>query len=440
MNKKNMLRILGIFAIGFAYGAVYNPMYIRYMFYDAMLEALQCSNTQLGLLNGIASIVGIVISPFGGYLADKYSAKWIIVISVFMNLPITIVAAMFTHIYPVQVAVWISMNLTGGFAFWPAVLKAVRLASPEGKSDSTFGFFEGCCGVGSLVGNFIAIWIFAKYMDPVAGYKAAMISMGVMSAVAAVFTAIAYNQKVILDNQTDPPVDDAGEVIPVEEQNASFLHNVLVIVKNPGTWMVGFVIVGAYGIYLAQTYFNSYFTGVLGAAVVFSAAMSNFRSYGMKILGGPIGGFLASKVFKSASKFDTACLVVCMGLIVYVWNLSPDTPHVLGIATALTLIIAFFCCMAKGQMWATMDQAHIPVEITGTAVVIISYLGFTANEFFVPFMCGHWLDKYPNDLEHAYDNIFMFLLVLAALGAVAGILLVFHDKRMTKKEQAEAAE
>ena len=37
-------------------------------------------------------------------------------------------------------------------------------------------------GVGSLVGNFIAIWIFAKYMDPVAGYKAAMVSMGVMSA------------------------------------------------------------------------------------------------------------------------------------------------------------------------------------------------------------------------------------------------------------------
>ena len=437
MSKKNMLRILAIFALGFAYGSVYNPGYIRYMFYDAMLEALQCTNTQLALLNGFPSIFGIFTAIPGGWLADKYNAKWILVISVIMNLPITIIASIWTTVYPVQVVMWLAMSMTGGFAFWPAVLKAVRLASPEGKSDSTFGFFEGCCGVGSLIGNFVAIWVFARYLDPVAGYKAAMISMGVMSALSGLFMIVAYNQKVIVDNQTDPPVDEGGEVIPVEEQNASFWHNVAVIVTNPGSWLVGFVILGAYGIYLAQTYFTSYFTGVLGAAIVFSAAMSNFRSYGMKIIGGPIGGFLANKVFKCASKFDSACLVICMGLIVYVWNLSPGTPHVLGIATAFTLVLAFFCCMAKGTMWATMDQAHIPVEITGTAVVLISYLGFTLTEFGVPFLCGHWLDKFPNDLDHAYDNIFMFLLFLAALGAIAGILLIFHDKRWQKKEAAE---
>ena len=437
MNKRNMLRILAIFALGFAYGSVYNPGYIRYMFYDAMLEALQCSNTQLALLNGFPSILGIFISPIGGWLADKYSAKWIVVISVFMNLPICIIAAIWSNVYPVQVAMWIAMSMTGGFAFWPSVLKAVRMASPEGKSDSTYGFFEGCCGVGSLIGNFVAIWVFAKYLDPVAGYKAAMISMGVMSAVAAVFAAICYRNDVITDDQVEEQkAIEAGEI---PEEKGNFWQSVKIIVTNPGTWLVGFVIMGAYGIYLAQTYFTSYFTGVLGAAVVFSAAMANFRSYGMKIVGGPIGGFLASKVFKSASKFDAACLVVCMGLIVYVWNLSPDTPHVVGIATTFTLVLAFFCCMAKGTMWATMDQAHIPVEITGTAVVLISYLGFTLTEFGVPFLCGRWLDKFPNDLSMAYDRVFIFLLVLSALGVIAGILLIFHDKRMTKKEQAQAA-
>lgn len=47
MKKETARRFLAIFAVGMAYGSVYNPVYIRYLFYDAMLAALECSNTEL---------------------------------------------------------------------------------------------------------------------------------------------------------------------------------------------------------------------------------------------------------------------------------------------------------------------------------------------------------------------------------------------------------
>lgn len=425
MKKETARRFLAIFAVGMAYGSVYNPVYIRYLFYDAMLAALECSNTELAFLNSFGAIVGVFLGLPGGWLADKFSAKKIVFWSVFANLPLCILSVMFAKVYTVQLIVWFGFCLTGGFAFWPAALKAVRLSAPPEKQESTFGIFEGVHGFSSMIGNFIAIGIFSMFADQVAGWKGAMLSMGVFSAIGAFLMLFCYKEGSIVDAKEV----EGEEAVKAAKRNV--LKDTLVVAKNPGTWLVACVIIGAYGIYLAQTYFTSYFTGVLGAAVVFSAAMSNFRSYGMKVIGGPIGGAIAAKL-KSASLFNAICLVMCIGLIVYVWSLSPDTPNVVGIATASTLILAFFCLMAKGTMWATQEQAHIPRELAGTAIALISYLGFNLTEFTVPLVCGWWLDKHADNLSRAYDNIFIMLICIAVLGAAAAIILVIRDKKMSR--------
>ena len=417
MKKETARRFLAIFAVGMAYGSVYNPVYIRYLFYDAMLAALECSNTELAFLNSFGAIVGVFLGLPGGWLADKFSAKKIVFWSVFANLPLCILSVMFAKVYTVQLIVWFGFCFTGGFAFWPAALKAVRLSAPPEKQESTFGIFEGVHGFSSMIGNFIAIGIFSMFADQVAGWKGAMLSMGVFSAIGAFLMLFCYKEV------------EGEEAVKSAKRNV--LKDTLVVAKNPGTWLVACVIIGAYGIYLAQTYFTSYFTGVLGAAVVFSAAMSNFRSYGMKVIGGPIGGAIAAKL-KSASLFNAICLVMCIGLIAYVWSLSPDTPNVVGIATAFTLILAFFCLMAKGTMWATQEQAHIPRELAGTAIALISYLGFNLTEFAIPLVCGWWLDKHADNLSRAYDNIFIMLICIAVLGAAAAIILVIRDKKMSR--------
>lgn len=431
MKKETFKRLMAVFAIGIAYGSVYNPTYIRYLFYDAMLEAFQCTNTQLAGLNSFAVIVGIIAGMPGGWLADRFSAKKIVAISVMCNLPLCLISVLFQTVYPLQICVWFGFCLTGGFAFWPATLKAVRLAAPPDKQESTFGFFEACHGFSSMIGNFIAIWIFSLFVDQVAGYKAAMLSMGVFSFIGGVLILLLYKDGTITDDTAN-----AKEV--VKTPKAIVVKNTLTAMKNPGTWLVALVIIGAYGIYLAQSYFTSYFTGVLGAAVVFSAAMSNFRSYGMKMIGGPSGGFLASK-FKSASKLNALCLIVCAGLVIYVWNLKPGAEGVVTLATVLTMVLAFFCLMAKGTMWATLEEAHIPREISGTAVAIITYVSFKTTEFGVPYLSGIWLDKYADNLSKAYDNIFTMILVMAAVGFAAAMALVIFDKNYRKKHPEEFA-
>lgn len=117
MKKETARRFLAIFAVGMAYGSVYNPVYIRYLFYDAMLAALECSNTELAFLNSFGAIVGVFLGLPGGWLADKFSAKKIVFWSVFANLPLCILSVMFAKVYTVQLIVWFGFCLTGGFAF-----------------------------------------------------------------------------------------------------------------------------------------------------------------------------------------------------------------------------------------------------------------------------------------------------------------------------------
>lgn len=422
LEKKrfNYKRWLAIFAIGMAYGSVYNPTYIRYIFYDAMIQTMQVSNVQLAALNAWPTILGLFLGMPGGWLADKYSAKKIVFFSVLGNLPLCIISVLTTEIYAIQIMVWLGFGITGGFAFWPAALKAVRMTSSPEQQNSAYGFFEACHGFSSMAGNFIAIWIFSIFVSQVAGFKGAMLSMGIWSAIGAFLLLWLYKEGEV--------TDDTITEKETGEKKGFKIKDTLIVLKNPGTWLVGVVIIGAYGIYLTQSYFTPYFTGVLGATVVFSAAMSNFRSYGMKMLAGPVGGFLATKL-KSAAKLNAITLIVCFFLILYVSRLKPGTANVIAIATVFTLVLAFTVLMAKGTMWATMEEAHIPRRLTGTAVAIISYMAFNTTETILPLINGYWLDKYAHNLPQAYRYFFIILMCMAIAGAIAAILIVIRDKK-----------
>lgn len=65
--------------------AIANVPYMREVYYDQVIEALSITNTQLGILSsavGIASIFGYF---FGGFLADRFSSKKIIILSGLMG-------------------------------------------------------------------------------------------------------------------------------------------------------------------------------------------------------------------------------------------------------------------------------------------------------------------------------------------------------------------
>jgi MFS family permease len=125
MKKSN--KFLALFALGMVYGTMYNLPYIKYIFYDAMIEAMGITNAQTGSLLAYYALACIITYIPGGWIADKFAPKKILVISGVANGLLCIFFAMTMQNFAMARLVWILCALTGSAQFWAAIIKAVRL-------------------------------------------------------------------------------------------------------------------------------------------------------------------------------------------------------------------------------------------------------------------------------------------------------------------------
>lgn len=123
-------RYVAITALGLVYGTMFNLPYIKYVFYDAMIDGMGVSNTKLGLLLTVYTIVSTAGLLPGGWIADRFKTKGIIVGSAFLNGIICFFFMFTMKNYACAMITWIVSAIAGVTAFWAAILKAVRLISP----------------------------------------------------------------------------------------------------------------------------------------------------------------------------------------------------------------------------------------------------------------------------------------------------------------------
>ena len=168
-------------------------------------------------------------------------------------------------------------------------------------------------------------------------------------------------------------------------------------------------------------------TNVLGATVTFAGFLAILKSYGLKLIGAPIGGVLADKM-KSVSKFEILAFGAMFLITLYI-SLVKGGSELVPIFTVLTLVLATVCFMARGVMWASVDEAKVPKEISGTAMAVASIVGFDLPDICLPTIIGNWLDKYGNA---AYGRVFTLLCGMCVAGVLASLAMVVLNKKEAK--------
>ncbi|MEO6347612.1 MAG: MFS transporter, partial [Aquaticitalea sp.] len=76
--------------------------------------------------------------------------------------------------------------------------------------------------------------------------------------------------------------------------------------------------------------------------------------------------------------------------------------------------------------FAIMEEAHLPLSITGTAIGFISVIGYTPDIFAGP-MIGALLDNSPGELGHRH--VFMAMAVFSFIGILATVAFSIFIKR-----------
>ena len=421
MKNKRTKYFLAVISLGLVYGTMFNLPYMKYIFYDAMIEAMGCTNAQLGLLVSVYTIISCIGLLPGGWIADRYQTKGIIVVSAYLQGAVSIFFAFTMHSYVCAMITWIISGFAGVTAFFAAILKAVSMVGGEDEQGRTYGYYEAFCGISAAITNAVALAVFAGFDDSVSALKWAVIVMGVMSIIGGILVQLFFDQKT-----TEVHYAKAAH-------NKASIKETMKVFKMPKFYFSCIIVFCAYGFYTCQSFITPYFTSVLGATVTFAGFLSILKQYALKFIGGPVGGWAADKL-KSVSKFQIIAFILMFAIILYIANVKGGAELITPL-TIVTLVLATICFMSRGTMWASIDEAGVPKEISGTAIAVASIIGFNMPDLILPTLIGSWLDKYGND---AYGRVFTLLGAMCVVGVLASIAMLAAKRREAKKA-ADAA-
>ena len=392
-------KYLTLFALSMAGGSIYTLPYMKYVFYDTQLEVMNITNTQSGFLLSMHAIGCMLTYIPGGLITDKISPRKAMAVSLFGTALLGVVYAL-SFSYYVGLAVWFLLALSTAFVFWTSLLKAIGMTGDKNEQARLYGLYYAGNGIVGALVNAFALKAFTWGDTPRESLFFAVVAMSACIALAGV--AILFFVK---DGKVKSDSADKFDFSCVGE-----------IVKNPMVWCLSLIVFAGYAIFSSTSYFTPYLTNVVGLSVEESGVFSIFRSYLFYLLA-PFGGYLADRIFRSTAKLFILLFLLLATVIGGVLIL-PATMSSFAISV-YTLIPGALGLMLYGLCFSVVREAGISVKVAGTAVGIISIIGYTPD-FFMSALFGSWLDAHGNA---GYNMIFGFLATVAVIGSIMAFII-----------------
>lgn len=418
LSEKMARNFWGIMIIAFAGAIIYGLPYFRYDYYDAYLQVYNLTDSQMGVFGSILGIFGMISYLFGGVVCDRFSTRTILTVSL-----IGTGLGGFVHLLPLNYTALLCLYAFWGcsslFAFWPCCVKAVRILTGSDDQGKAFGFFEGGRGVGAAVmatGAVLAFKLGSGAMeDQVAGMKAAIIFYSLLTILMGVLTWFTVKE-------------DSKE----KSDKISF-KGIGELLKMPAVWVIGLATFFNYVMTLSIYYFTPYLTEILGASVVFGAALAAGKRW-LSYVGSIGGGYITDKI-GAGRVILVSFLVMAVGTIAML-ALPQNSSSVLAFVILFFVVYTFYN-VNYSQTWAMMDEGAIPERLCGTAAGLISTVGYLP-EIFISLVAGYTLEAMPG--YEGYKTYFTFVIVMMLAGAVVSFIWMKMIKNRKAEAKAEAEE
>ena len=109
-------------------------------------------------------------------------------------------------------------------------------------------------------------------------------------------------------------------------------------------------------------------------------------------------------------------IIMLIGSIIFASGIVSSSVNILFIISLI--IVATGTYAIRGLYFSILNDGDIPVALSGTAIGIVSIIGYSPDIFATP-LYGYLLDTYPGIIGHQY--VFSMLVVFSILGLWASI-------------------
>ena len=367
------------------------------------------TNFQLGSLFSTYGIVALISYLYGGVIADRYSPGKLMAIALFSTAIGGFVMATFPSFLVLQIlyAYW---GFTTVFLFWGAMIKATRLWGGGKNQGKAFGFLDGGRGVVAASMGSIGVFIFSIFLKTEINLASVVEKQEAFRYVIlfSSFTVIIIGALVLyfMDNEQKHQVKKNSSIISIK--------NIKSVLKIKSVWLMMMIIMSAYVGYKLTDIYSLYASEVMLYNQIEAAEIGALQLY-LRPLVCLVIGLLADKT-SSIRWIIIGFFIMLIGALLFTSGIITSS---MNIIFSLSLIITAVGTYAiRALYFAVFNEGRIPLKLTGTAVGIISIIGYTPDIFATPII-GYLLDTYPGIIGHQY--VFMMLVIFSILGLFASI-------------------
>ncbi|UII78475.1 nitrate/nitrite transporter [Flagellimonas sp. CMM7] len=396
------------------------PFVLSRVFRPTVLDVFGLDNVQLGLCFSVYGIVALVSYLFGGPLADKFPPRKLIAVALWMTALGGLVYATFPS-YTVLKILYGYWGFTTIFLFWAPMIKATRVWGGSNSQGKAFGFLDGGRGlVGALFGA-MGVLIFSLFITSeiieasVPERREAFRYVILVSAGIAVLVGFLVWFFMRMDRT-------AEKAVILEKITVSQIKEVL---KLPSVLLLMIIILCAYVGYKITDVFSLYAQDVMRYDQVQSAQVGTFLLFIRPVIG-VIIGILADRS-RTTYWLVVSFIIAFLGALLFATGIISESATVLFFIAIL--IVAAGVYAARSLYFAVMERGEIPLILTGTAVGLISIIGYTPDIFAGPAM-GYLLDNSPGAEGH--QHVFWMLAIFSLIG---GIAAWFYFRLYSKKRK-----
>lgn len=408
-------RIFLLFLVSMGSSIIYTPAYLKFVFYDPLMKALDVSNAQLGALLSAYALTATICYLPSGIVADKVRVRTLGWVGFTTTAALTYIYALLPS-FNTLMLVFVAMGITTILIWWGIRFKLVRLISEESEYSRNIGISYGLYGLAGLVLGLVNAWIIAALAD---NLKLAVTTL-------LIFVGTVILILGILSFLFIPRFE--GEI--VTGASAFNFSELLSVFRTPVIWISAACMFFVYFYYTGVTYTTPYLQNVLGVSLALVSFIGVVRTYGITLISGPAFGFLAN-VVKSPSKVITVGSLVAAGGLVALLVL-PQGPASTIPAVAIVVAMGFIANGVFGIVSSQLTEGKVPLTIFGTATGILSVIGFLPDTFSSTWF-GALIDAKGNA---AYNDIFIILAGAAVLAALSAFALIVYVRRNAAKLEA----
>lgn len=405
-------------------GTIYKLGFLKDAFYVPMQEFMGLSHTQIGTAMSIAGLISTFSFLTAIGITDKVSKKIMIPFSLISICLCGIWLSTFPS-YPVFLLIYCLLAICADMLYWPTMLKTVRLLGTEDEQGRMFGIMEAGRGLMDTIIAFGALGIFSAMGSTAAGLKMAILFYSIVPGVIGI---IMYFMLEPDDAPAPTPVQTQENASGAKEKNTSGIMRTL---KNKNIWLVSFNIFFVYSVYCGLTYFIPFLEEAYALPAALVGVYGIINQYGLKMLGGPVGGFITDKILHSATKYLRIAFVI-MGVIVAVFAMLPHKSMGIFLGMFITLTISACVYSMRAIFFAPMDEVHVPREITGSAMAMGSFIGYLPGSFMYA-VYGGILDKFEG--LFGYRIVYLMMAAFAAGGFVLSTYIISTIKKDKQKNK-----